>query len=386
MQICNEPLRPVMVYIHGGGFVAGSGTLKTEYGPDYLIEHDVVIVTINYRLGILGFLNLGIPEASGNMGLKDQIKALQWIQHNIYKFSGDKDNVTIFGSSSGSVSCEYLMLSEYAQGLFQKCILHSGSTLNSWGISDARETRKIAEKIAKKKGYTGCGNTNDLLQVLLHASAAELTLESLKLVGEAASNRLCFGFVPSVEHDYGNNCPFITSPPYTLLKEGQFTKVPVIRGFCNKEGKLVSMMKPNAIKEVMKNKSFANFLSYPFDNRDVKIYNSKLKAAYINCKPDDWPDEYVVDFFGDLYISAGVYLAGKMQSRYTPVYMYCYSYEGNLNRSKALFKLDRKGAGHSDEIGYILRIAGLSTQVANDWDLLMRNRLVKMWTNFAKTK
>uniref|UniRef100_A0A1Y1LSP7 Carboxylic ester hydrolase n=1 Tax=Photinus pyralis TaxID=7054 RepID=A0A1Y1LSP7_PHOPY len=110
-------LKPVMFWIHGGGFVRGSGNSDT-YGPDFLITQDVVIVTINYRLGILGFLNFEDPslDVPGNAGLKDQVMGLKWVRENIANFGGDPSNVTIFGESAGAASVHLLMLSPLARG------------------------------------------------------------------------------------------------------------------------------------------------------------------------------------------------------------------------------------------------------------------------------
>lgn len=90
-----------MFFIHGGGFAEGSGN-DNVYGPDFLVEKDVVLVTINYRIGILGFLSLDQPEYSGNMGLKDQQLALKWVYENVEHFGGDKTRITVFGQSAGN--------------------------------------------------------------------------------------------------------------------------------------------------------------------------------------------------------------------------------------------------------------------------------------------
>lgn len=122
-----------MFWIHGGGFYAGSGNSDT-YGPEFLIERDVVLVTINYRVGVLGFLKLDDPslEVPGNAGLKDIVLALQWVKKNIKNFFGDPDNVTIFGESAGSAAVQYLLVSPLAKGLFHKAIMQSGSIFNPW--------------------------------------------------------------------------------------------------------------------------------------------------------------------------------------------------------------------------------------------------------------
>jgi carboxylesterase type B len=118
----NNTLKPVMVWIHGGGFRNGSGNADT-YGPEFLLTEDIVLVTINYRLGIFGFLSFedASLDVPGNAGLKDMVMALKWVQKNISKFSGDPNNVTIFGESAGGISVHYLILSPLASGkLLQK--------------------------------------------------------------------------------------------------------------------------------------------------------------------------------------------------------------------------------------------------------------------------
>ena len=104
-----------MFWIFGGYFKSGNNAWWA-YGPDNWVERDVIIVQPNHRLGVLGFLDLGIPEAPGNQGLRDLVAALQWVNTNIEQFGGDPDRVTIFGESSGSWACSYLHLTPYAQG------------------------------------------------------------------------------------------------------------------------------------------------------------------------------------------------------------------------------------------------------------------------------
>lgn len=108
-------LLPVMVFIHGGGF-EGWSSVSTFFGPEYILDGDVLLVTLNYRLGILGFLSTGDEVASGNWGLKDQVLALEWVQSNIEYFGGDRNQVTLFGQSAGSVSVHLLTLSNVTIG------------------------------------------------------------------------------------------------------------------------------------------------------------------------------------------------------------------------------------------------------------------------------
>ncbi len=128
----DDARRPVMVWIHGGSFVTGSGSTPWYDGTGFATHGDVVVVTINYRLGALGFLYLaeiGGEEyvTSGNNGLLDQIAALTWVRDNIAAFGGDPDNVTVFGESAGAMSIGALLAISDAHGLFKRAILQSGA-------------------------------------------------------------------------------------------------------------------------------------------------------------------------------------------------------------------------------------------------------------------
>ncbi|WP_223813704.1 carboxylesterase/lipase family protein [Geobacillus zalihae] len=125
--------RPVMVWIHGGSFAYGSGSSPMYDGASFAELGNVVIVTINYRLGVFGFLHLADIGGesymeSGNCGLLDQVAALRWVQENIEAFGGDPDNITIFGESAGAVSVSTLLTMPAAKGLFHKAIMQSGTT------------------------------------------------------------------------------------------------------------------------------------------------------------------------------------------------------------------------------------------------------------------
>jgi carboxylesterase type B len=105
-----------MVWIYGGGFEGGDSTYDL-YGPDYLLEKNVVVVSFNYRLGLLGFLSTGDTVAPGNNGLKDQLLALQWVRDNVRNFCGNPDDITLAGQSAGSASVAYHIQSPKSQGI-----------------------------------------------------------------------------------------------------------------------------------------------------------------------------------------------------------------------------------------------------------------------------
>ncbi len=124
--------RPVMVWLHGGAFVMGAGSTPLYDGSSFAARHDIVVVTVNYRIGLLGFLYLGDIAgeryAAGNQGLLDQIAALAWVRDNIAAFGGDPDAVTVMGQSAGSISIANLLAAPAARGLFHRAILQSGAS------------------------------------------------------------------------------------------------------------------------------------------------------------------------------------------------------------------------------------------------------------------
>jgi para-nitrobenzyl esterase len=144
---CDNKRRPVLVWIHGGAFILGSGSTALYDGGRLARRGDVVVVTINYRLGALGFLNWqticdGEDRPPSNLGIRDQIAALEWVRDNIEGFGGDPDNVTVFGESAGAMSIGTLLGVPAARGLFHKAILQSGAAHN---ISTEAKAARVAE-------------------------------------------------------------------------------------------------------------------------------------------------------------------------------------------------------------------------------------------------
>jgi para-nitrobenzyl esterase len=145
--------RPVLVWIHGGAFSIGSGSSPMYEGSVLARRNDVVVVTVNYRLNLLGFLNLqeatgGKIPATGNEGLLDQVAALKWVQEHIAAFGGDPDNVTIMGESAGSMSIACLLTMPAAQGLYHKAILESGVGTTTMPLEKAAEVGRLFIEVA----------------------------------------------------------------------------------------------------------------------------------------------------------------------------------------------------------------------------------------------
>lgn len=170
---------PVMVWFHGGGFECGAG-IHSFYGPEFLLEHDVILVAGNFRIGPLGFLSTEQEDCPGNNGLKDQVMILQWIRDNIKQFGGDPKSVTIFGESAGGASGTYHMMSPLSKGLFHRVISQSGANLDAWaapahkGIASSRAMR-LGEMMGCKINKKDKQPWSPLIKCLREKSAEDIT-------------------------------------------------------------------------------------------------------------------------------------------------------------------------------------------------------------------
>ena len=146
----DEGKRPVMVWYHGGGMTSGSANEPTSNGKNLALKEDVVVVTVNHRLGVMAYLDLSAYgekyQSSGNVGVLDMVASLPWIQENIAHFGGDPDNVTIFGQSGGGAKVLALMTTPYAEGLFHKGINQSGATDT---LGPVFATKEMAARVAE---------------------------------------------------------------------------------------------------------------------------------------------------------------------------------------------------------------------------------------------
>nr|CDS27797.1 BC026374 protein (S09 family) [Hymenolepis microstoma] len=170
---------PVMVWIHGGNFVSGSASLEIYNGETLASEHGVIVVSIQYRLGPLGFLALGTPGAPGNQGLLDQVEALQWIRRNIIYFGGNPKQITLFGHGAGAISASLHLFSPISSSLFQQAILQSGSPLVWWAVDGAQSAINKAHHFAR---LSGChGNDEEIEGCLRSVEVGSFSLNQWKM-------------------------------------------------------------------------------------------------------------------------------------------------------------------------------------------------------------
>ncbi|KAF5297062.1 hypothetical protein FQR65_LT10071 [Abscondita terminalis] len=247
---------PVMVFIHGGGFFFGSGQW---YEPDYLIDYDVVYVTMNYRLGIFGFLSTGDKVVPGNNGLKDQALALKWVNENIQYFGGDPKRITLFGQSAG---------------LFQYAISQSGSVFNTWAMLSQAVAVERGKKIAQA---LKCPIDNNIIMIecLKKVEPYEF-VENYKIFTEWEIEYL-LSFRPVVEVD--NKGAFLTEHPLSQLKANKHYAVPWILGFTTEEGaaRVTSLIRsPQHMADL--NENFNGIMSIIMENKQTDF--SILKTFY----------------------------------------------------------------------------------------------------------
>lgn len=285
-------LKPVLVHIHGGAFRRGSGTSKT-IEPYYIMEHDIVVVTFNYRIGALGFLALGTAECPGNAGFKDQVEALKWVRSHIGDFGGDRDQVTLSGHSAGSQSVTMHMTSPMSKVLFKQAIPMSGTACAQWEIPT--HYLNLAKKQAE---YFGCSTASPqaILNCLREQSAVELSTHD-DLFYEYANSFPLVLWGPVIEPDFGQQRFLVESPTDSFLREN-FSKVVTMAGMVKSEfARLAKIILENDQfrNEMENNFSYVAPIAfwYERDTERSEEISKKLKEEFFK-NPLKW-DESLAD-------------------------------------------------------------------------------------------
>ena len=353
----NEKL-PVMVWIHGGGF-------QTEwYGGDLwklLAQRGVVIVSVEYRTGALGFmahpeLSKEDPDGhSGNYGLLDQICALQWVQRNIAHFGGNPSKVTIFGESAGAISCSMLCASPLAKGLFHGCISQSGGSFAPWSDNPRSLGLDASQKGAEKQGL---------------AFQQHLKKKSLKQLRQMDAMSLCDGNV-----GFGGFWPcvdgyVICDDQYRLYERGEYNDVPVIVMTNSDEGALFT---PPTVKAEDYRQSATRMFG-DFADEALKVYP---------CRTDEEAWHANGDTFRDLGFAWPSYAWVNLQSKTgkSPAYAAYLAQPSTMSFSQNPL---RRGVAHADDIMYL---NGQFLMQADQYpaEAAVSEMIQQYWVNFAKT-
>lgn len=347
--------RPVMVWIHGGALTRGSGANRTYDGTAFA-KKGVVLVTINYRLGPLGYL--AHPEltaespnhASGNYGVLDQVAALKWVQKNIAAFGGDTNRVTIFGESAGSWSVNTLVATPLAKGLFHRAIGESGGTFNR--MTPLPEAEKIGAAFFKA------------------ANA-----DSLKAMRAVPVERII-----SVFNDDAEGRKFRTQPNVdgwvlpdeirNLFAKGKQNDVPVIVG--SNANEMTTLTTPAIVPKTMaefRKRVEAQYgeMIKEFDAAYPVKTDADIAAAYLGSMRD-------VTFTLPMRTWARMTATGRSKA-----YLYFFSHVPPNPNSKYL------GAYHASEIAYVFNNLNRSNQALTETDFKLSDAMSNYWVNFATT-
>ncbi|XP_056641583.1 uncharacterized protein LOC130448317 [Diorhabda sublineata] len=367
---------PVLVWIYGGAFYSGSVDFD-DHSPDYLVDEDILIVGVHYRVGIWGFISTGDLVSPGNNGIRDQILALKWIKENIQYFGGDPNRITIWGQSAGAASVAYLLQTEQTQGLFHGAILNSGSSLSAWALS--KQVPAAVTNVAKKFKVSTASSTT-IVEGLKQIDAAQLQTAAASVMQRllVLSNPLQgLVFTPVIEPDHPN--AVITGQSHQLLKEGKFHNVPILTGYNSLEGYVDDL--PTIFRLWISKYDLNNALLVPDDMNSKttgRLYlGSKIKMNYFSLFPISITSTRLMRFVADSQMEKPILEAINLYSAHTNVYAYHFSYEGPLygrtNRTV-------HGVGHTEELGYLFDLGHSGSEA----DYLTRDRLVRLWTNFCK--
>jgi len=389
---------PVMIYIHGGSFMLGS---YIGAGPGKLLERDMVLVAIQYRVGPLGFMCLQDDEVAGNMGLLDQNLALKWVKENIEHFGGDPNKVTIQGESAGSASVTYHMISEMSQPYFHQAIAQSGSALSGWAFdSDPENHAKDIAHIAGCPTYTH--------RKMINCLKNEKTPEDIVLAhkeyytAERAVARMGFGGSVPCAQTHGEQ-KFITKHPKEYLVDNinnpPKNPIKAMFGSNKHEGSFVlgmiynSYLTPNNVMtdEHFLRHLFSATLLEALGLRDDSgvVYELINYRYYDNKDLGHWSKMIsgMINMVGTFFIKASTYeFMKKNDLAGGDSYYYSFEHYGNSSLWNFLFPGGipgdpiPRGVTHGDELIYLFS-TGVFKLTPMDWEIA--RMLSNLWANFV---
>ena len=363
---------PVMVWIHGGAYVIGSGS-QSMYDGKALAEQGVVLVTINYRLGAFGFL--AHPQlsresdygSSGNYGLLDQIEALKWVQRNISEFGGDPERVTIFGESAGGGSVFALLVSPLANGLFHRAIAESGPILVHKHLDESYAGMNSMETVGQQF-FTKLG-ADDSPEGL-----AAMRAMSTEDIQKAMPTMLESGSRP-VLGDIMEMAPIVDGwviPDNTIyiVNSGKQNDVPVIVGANQDEGTLFTMLAGGMVST---DDAFKKYVQSNFG-----VYADQILAQYESgdkLQPRDRQNYLMRDW---MFLAAARTIARGWENVSSEAFYYHFTRTPPTPMAKML------GAHHAAEISYVFNnLIGVESPPERDLDLA--NQMSQYWVQFAAT-
>ncbi|KAF2904245.1 hypothetical protein ILUMI_01926 [Ignelater luminosus] len=385
-ELDDEPDLDVIVHTHAGSFIFGDPSIAR---PEYLMDRNVVYVSMSYRLGPLGFLSTEDDVVSGNMGLKDQVMALRWVQKHITSFGGNLNSVTLSGVSAGASCAHFHYFSPLSRGLFHRGISQGGTALAPWALHEAplKEAKRLAASI-------GCDDSSreKLISCLKRRSARQIVQ---KLYDTPIGILPLAPFSPVVEDELPG--AFITDHPHKLLKSGNITDVPWIITGTTEEG--IYGIKGLNYQYDDLNKHWNTLLPYVLDyihtvaESDKASVAQKIKKFYLD--GNEVTEDNIQSFIkliGDRYFYLSLEESARLQAKMmkSPVYSLIYGY--NVEKREGVFDQmfgpEKYGVSHGSDTlmvytanfyGFIFPGGKLSES-----DERIKELLVDFVTSFAK--
>ncbi|XP_046753938.1 esterase E4-like [Diprion similis] len=388
----SSSLLPVMVSIHGGGFAYGSGDFDGN-GPAYLLDVDVVLVTMNYRLGVLGFLSTGDEVAPGNWGLKDQVLSLEWVRDNIAFFGGDPNQVTIMGNSAGAVSVHMLALSDLARGLFHKYIAQSGSASGFWAYQPSELSAQHSHVFG---GYLNCDNSTStlLIQCLRGLNVSTIMLGDMM---SGLWNTVGGSWSPTIEPDIEG--ALLTDSPLNLVNAGKMHDLPSISGSTRDEAAtfvagyvLVPGMFDQFLADI--DNALPNVLGYSRWVDDVPAATAALKDFYfpdLTADRSELLQNLTLAISDTMFIYPGFRMVQMQNSIFeSDQFFYSFDYRGIYSQTDMISSaMPNNSAAHADEMFYLFpqteAIFGAARENMTVNDRQMVDTMMELWTSFAIT-
>ncbi|KAJ8933687.1 hypothetical protein NQ318_008405 [Aromia moschata] len=374
----------VLIFIHGGAFMFNYGGM---YGPELILDRDVVYVTLNYRLGPLGFLSTEDDVVPGNNGLKDQILALKWIKENIEYFGGNPNSITIFGMSAGGSSVHFHLLLPASKGLFHKGISQSGTTLCPWVLLE-----KPLEKAKKLSSLVGCPVTDsvEMVDCLRSKPARQITLIVKHFQPWLYNPFSPFGVV--LDYNWATS-PLLPDHPYKLLKNQKVADLPWMASYTSGEGlyPAYDFYYTHHLEYIDRNwnEVMPHILHYN-DTVDLKHkdeVSQKIRQYFLQGQSLT-KDTYksLVELMSERLFIYDIEKTGRLHATAvnSPVYCYLFNYRGA--HSKTEFRANTTeniGVSHGDDTSYILKTV-MDTSSTDD-DRLMCGVMIDMFTSFMRT-
>ncbi|XP_034839709.1 esterase E4-like [Maniola hyperantus] len=387
-----QTLKAVIVWIHGYAFTSSFSHI---HGGDFLIDNDVIVISLTHRLGAFGFLKLNETDSNANMGIKDIVIGLKWIKQNVRFFSGDRKKITVMGSGSASTLLSLLLVTKYRK-LFTKMILQSGSIFSPSIFQSNYEMEK--QRLEKEMKTLGVKDLNS-------ATSKEIIQASHKIYSSRDVinfQRSIVPFSPIIERK--SNKSLLTMDIYDdrALKSLNFSKIPILIGFTSQES--ISEVIPfihntNYLKLFH---SFFKFMvpfgdgyKYEYSSQIYRHISKEIKSWYFQRSATENSIDEFLEYVSDLHKYPTYKFIQFVLSLRSEIYVYKFNYLGKFNAVKSTSLagsyIKVKGAAQGDEICYILKCDPLWESYVklrknkHNKDRIFIENISQMWANFAKT-